>query len=208
MAELKNLKKLSPEERIKRLKELEDERKKEIEEAEKMIKESQDEIQHQRELKSKVPIPQVAAIDVDALFSQEEKEIFKVSHGEGPRRVVEEVVKKPVKEKPENLEEAVGDAPQPLPEEDSNRAYQIHLAEESMREMKTSDIYNTIKDMATGADLNEEQRNAAYAAYNVMKEREDQRSKGMYGKIDDRRLDKQISKVFGLIESIQSSYKR
>ena len=77
MAELDDLKKLSPGERIRRLKELEEARKKEIEEAEKMITESEKEITIIEELKQ-VPIPEVKAPDISHLFgSPDEKAIFK-----------------------------------------------------------------------------------------------------------------------------------
>ena len=51
MATVDELKKLSPDERIKRLKELEEERKKEIEEAEELIKETTQELADAEEKK-------------------------------------------------------------------------------------------------------------------------------------------------------------
>ena len=51
VANLKEIKKLSPEERIKRLKKIEEENKKEINEAEKLIKDSIREINIQEEIK-------------------------------------------------------------------------------------------------------------------------------------------------------------
>ena len=58
-----NLKNLPPEERIKILKKLEEEKKKEIAEAEKAIKESQDELTERRKWAEKVPIPQMSKDD-------------------------------------------------------------------------------------------------------------------------------------------------
>ncbi len=75
-----NLKNLPPEERIKRLKKIEEEKKKEIAQAEKMIKESQDEITDRRSWLDKVPIPEVATDDSEAL-GEEGKQLLKTHKG-------------------------------------------------------------------------------------------------------------------------------
>ena len=66
MTEIDELKKLSPSERIARLKELEEKRKNEIEEAEALIKESEREITIEDELR-KIPIPHAKFFDVSEL---------------------------------------------------------------------------------------------------------------------------------------------
>ncbi len=76
MAEIEEIKKLSPEERIKRLKKLEDEKRKEIEEAQKLMKESVVELEREEKIKKEIPIPQVKAVDIGGLFTKEEKQLF------------------------------------------------------------------------------------------------------------------------------------
>jgi hypothetical protein len=71
---LDEMKKLSPEERIKKLKELEGERKKEIEEAEELIKETVRELSDAVE-ERRTPIPQAKATDESTLSTAEEKEL-------------------------------------------------------------------------------------------------------------------------------------
>jgi len=78
------LKDLPPRERIKRLKELEQERKKEIEEAQQLIKESEEEISAQEEWVRKVPIPQIARDSFSGL-SREEKEMLEAHKGTGEK---------------------------------------------------------------------------------------------------------------------------
>ncbi len=73
------LKKLSPEERIRRLKELEEERKKEIEEAEELIKETTRELADAEE-KRRIPIPEARATDLSTLNTLEEKELVATHH--------------------------------------------------------------------------------------------------------------------------------
>lgn len=74
------LKKLGPQERIKRLKELEEERKHEIEEAEELIKETVREIAEAEE-KKRIPIPQARATDLSStLTTAEEKELVATHH--------------------------------------------------------------------------------------------------------------------------------
>ncbi|MBI2573039.1 hypothetical protein HYV86_04230 [Candidatus Woesearchaeota archaeon] len=71
---------LQPEDRIKKLKQLEGEKKKEIAEMEKLIKESEKEITEQRKFVEKVPIPQVAQQDLLGL-SEEAKQLLKTHRG-------------------------------------------------------------------------------------------------------------------------------
>ncbi|MBI2662330.1 hypothetical protein HYX11_02635 [Candidatus Woesearchaeota archaeon] len=89
-----DLKKLSPEERIKKLKELEEQKKKEIEQqkkdieqdkkeiedAEKEIKNAQEELNEKRKVKEKVPIPEFAKEDLEGL-SEEGKQILSAQKG-------------------------------------------------------------------------------------------------------------------------------
>jgi hypothetical protein len=69
------LKSLSPEERIRKLKEIEDDKKKEIEEAETLISESMREIGEAKEKKD-IPLPQMKAGDISQLLTAEEKRMF------------------------------------------------------------------------------------------------------------------------------------
>ncbi|MBI2142864.1 hypothetical protein HYU20_00795 [Candidatus Woesearchaeota archaeon] len=79
MATVDELKKLSPDERIKRLKELEEERKKEIEEAEELIKETAQELADAEE-KKKIPIPQARATDLSSALTTAEEKQFVATH--------------------------------------------------------------------------------------------------------------------------------
>ena len=89
MSSIEDVRALPPEERLKRLKELEDERKREIEEAEALIRDSMREIADVSE-KRHAPIAQVKAGDISHLVTAEEKEIFRTARfGEGERRAAE-----------------------------------------------------------------------------------------------------------------------
>ena len=79
--EIKGLEKLSPEERIKKLKEIEEKSKKEIAEAQKMIKQSEGEIEEKKKFEEKVPIPQLIAQEERTLESTEEKEMMEAQRG-------------------------------------------------------------------------------------------------------------------------------
>lgn len=72
-----DIKNLPPEERLAKLKELEEKRKKELEETEKLIKQSMDELSAKEETKKQIPIEQVTALDIESLQTDEEKEMFK-----------------------------------------------------------------------------------------------------------------------------------
>jgi hypothetical protein len=76
MAEFDDIRRLPPEERIKRLKAEEEKRKREIEKAEDMIEESGAEIELDEELK-RVPIPQIRSLEInDMFFSPTAKWVF------------------------------------------------------------------------------------------------------------------------------------
>lgn len=81
------LKKLSPERRLMALKELEEKSRKEIEEARKLMTESRREIEVEEEHKRDMPIPQLTSIDIESLFTQEEKEVFKAKRFVGEKGI-------------------------------------------------------------------------------------------------------------------------
>ena len=79
MATVDELKKLNPQERIEKLRELEEERKREIEQAEELIKKTAEEIAEAEE-KKKIPIPQARVTDLSTLATTEEKQMVSVHH--------------------------------------------------------------------------------------------------------------------------------
>ncbi|RMF54650.1 hypothetical protein D6745_04625 [Candidatus Woesearchaeota archaeon] len=76
MLELDDIKKLSPKERIEKIKELEKKRKKELEDAKKLINDSIEEIKHEemlREIEEEITVPKPKPINIDALFGKKEE---------------------------------------------------------------------------------------------------------------------------------------
>jgi hypothetical protein len=63
--------KMSPEERIKKLKEMEEERKKELEEASDLIKKSEAEIEREKTI-PKVEVPEIERVDISKIFESHE----------------------------------------------------------------------------------------------------------------------------------------
>ena len=114
MEDFYELKKLSPEERVKKLKEIEERNKKKINEARKLMTESIRQIEVEEEMRRDIPIPQLTSIDIDTLFGQEEKEMFRIKRFEsGDKKRPEEF--RIIKEAP-SLEESVQrEKPRDLP---------------------------------------------------------------------------------------------
>src|SRR3989338_2853142 len=111
-----DLKNLPPEERIKKLKELEKQRKQEIEEAQKEIKSSEEEINEKHKQQEKVPIPEVGKEDLEGL-SEEGKELLRAHKGIQKKEVdqsndsnseLSEKEKKKKSSKDDSLEKVVG----------------------------------------------------------------------------------------------------
>ncbi|MBW2978243.1 hypothetical protein KY331_05335 [Candidatus Woesearchaeota archaeon] len=145
--ELDELKKLSPQERIKKLKELQKKDKEEIEKAQNLILESEEDMAREEEVK-KMPIPQLKAIDIGSLFSSEEKELFRA------KRFIE--VKKPEAEKekpalpkPEErpLEEVAAEAEILKIEEEKAHAQYLN----QLSEQPADKIYNRMKEIYSEA---------------------------------------------------------
>ena len=144
-SELEKLKKLSPEERIKKLKELQEEDKREIEEAQKLIHESEEQAEHEAELTRKIPVPQLKSVDIESLFTSEEKELFKIKRYAGEKKPAEE--KKKPEEKPLELTVAE-EAPRMLPEEIiESRQYGLELSRKpaSILRERAENIYQEVK---------------------------------------------------------------
>ena len=78
MAPLDELKRLSPQERIAKLKELEEARKREIDEARSMLTETVRELVDEAEEKEKIPVEQLRAVDESTLLTAEDRELFRM----------------------------------------------------------------------------------------------------------------------------------
>ncbi len=113
MAEIDEIKKLSPEERVKRLKKLEEEKRKEIEEAEKLMKESVGQLEREEEIRRKIPVPQMKAVDIGQLFTKEEKQIFAAKRYQKAETAEEEIVEE-TKPEEKTLEDEVMQTPTQL----------------------------------------------------------------------------------------------
>ena len=118
----KTLKSLPPEERIRKLKQLEKQKKEEIEEAQKQIRESQAELTQQRKWKDKVPIPEVAKDDLEGL-SVEGRELLKVHRGVRGKKAEEEESPSPGRKKEVSLEDAIASEKVALPPEARGMEY-------------------------------------------------------------------------------------
>ncbi|HLD72629.1 MAG TPA: hypothetical protein VJA23_03515 [Candidatus Nanoarchaeia archaeon] len=142
------LKNLPPEERIKRLKELEKKKKQEIEEAQKRIKESEVELTARDEWIRRVPIPQVAKENLKDL-TREEKEVVKAHRGlkeEKKEESVEATVRKKEVEEGSPLE-ALAEERVDLPPELLNSEYARHLGQKPMQE-----LYKEMKSLASNIE--------------------------------------------------------
>ena len=97
-----DFKNLPPEERIKRLKKLEEEKKKEIEDAKKAIKDSEEELSDRRKWIEKVPIPEIATEEVESL-GEEGKQL--VRHHRSSKDLAEKKVDSDEEDNSEEVKE-------------------------------------------------------------------------------------------------------
>lgn len=147
MGQLEDIKKLSPREKLTKLKELEKKNKEEIELARKMMDESEREVAIEEELK-KIPIPEVKAVNIDELFSAEAKDIFKT------KRFLQD--KKPeaeeeAKAQEKGLEETVRAEAKNVTRNNPNVQYGLALEEAKSLAKTLVESYDTIKDLTERA---------------------------------------------------------
>ena len=166
-----NLKELPPEERIKKLKELEKKKKQEIAEAQKLLKDSHKEISDREDWKRRVPIPQIASEEMDAL-SEAEKEIFKSHRDVAEAQKATKEIPKPSKEELA-LEEAVQREQVELPPELMQSDYTLKLSQEPMQELyqEMKDIYQRTEEK--GYVSADEQRKIGYLSAAAERKLED-----------------------------------
>ncbi|MBU3941489.1 MAG: hypothetical protein KKF74_01100 [Nanoarchaeota archaeon] len=204
VTKLNEIKKLSPEERIKRLKKIEEENKKEINEAEKIINDSIREINVKEEIRD-LPIPQIKAVNIESLFSSEEKEVFAVKRYKDlrVRHVEEETAEIPLeetveKEKPKATKEELA----------AHTQYQV-LTNELRREPTENvvqELENIYHQAREGTGITGEQMTRAYAANVVARERQEDIERGTYGRIDEQ-ISNQLDIARQIFKSIQDKYK-
>jgi len=202
VTKLNEIKKLSPEERIKKLKGIKEKNKKEINEAEKLIKDSIREINIQEEIKD-LPIPQVKAVDIESLFSPEEKEVFVTKRYENARQshVEEETAEMPLeetveKEKPDITKEEL----------EAQKQYQILELRREPTENVVQEIENIYQQVRETGGVTGEQMTRAYAANVIAEERQREIERGTYRRISEEISD-QLSIAKQIFNSIQEKYK-
>jgi len=144
---------LSPAEKIKKLKEIEQKKKKEIEEAHQLIQESEQELSAEEEWKRKVPIPQVARDDFSDATA-EELEMQSAHRGasvqgtaledelEKKAKQVGESISWKEQEGTETLEQLTGSASRTISGL-ANTDYAAHLSQQPIDKLR-SDVYKII----------------------------------------------------------------
>lgn len=127
---------LPPEERIKKLKELEKQKRKEIEEAQKKIRESEDELKEKIKWHEKVPIPEFAQEHLTDL-SPEAKEILHRGRGLNEIKVKSDSAVDSKKNKPsESLEETLWrEKSLEVPREILEADYTRHLSQKPVQNL-------------------------------------------------------------------------
>lgn len=175
-----DLKDLPPEERIKILKKLEEEKKKEIAEAEKAIKESQDELTERRKWADKVPIPQMSKDDFKDMSPDEAKvqEAHKgkkstsdynmLEDDDKDKKSLKDVLTPRISGESIGLEDLAREHVE-LPPEVMNSQYAMQLSQQPMQNLyhEITGIKQTVEDK--GYISAEEEKRVAYLASAVEK---------------------------------------
>lgn len=214
------LKKLPPEERLKRLKQLEEEKKKEIEEARTQVKEAEQELTEKRKVKEKIPIPEVALDDISALSEtgkllvkthrgttlrgekkKKDEDEAEGASGKGKLSLEETLVREKTAVQPEQMGLQYGDAASP-----AQRGGDLYVRELSLRPV--DQIYGTMKDInravaERGYITADESRKVGYMMQAIEKKVEDADS-GAYNLTD--RLAQEAARTQQIGEALRGLY--
>lgn len=176
--DLNELKKLSPEERIKKLKELETERKKEIEEAENIIKSSIEEIDERDELVRKIEVP----------------DLEEISYGKSSSLLEETVQSESNNLSPEAAEEAM-----------KHSAYITSLSKQPMDELYQR-ILGINGNVEKSGDMNEDDKMEFYVMNRAIAQKQKDIEEGIYNTSE--RVDKSIDTGRRILDELMEIYKR
>jgi|GEM_PF-2458598 len=200
------LKKLPPEKRIAFLKKLEEERKKEIELAEEMIKSTEEELKALEEFRD--VIPQLRAVDIEELFTPEEKEIFKVARFVSGRRVHEEETEE--RERPERsgtIEEVVAGTEA---REEKRREEEFWQQVYALSRQPAEELYNRARELYTAAAagrITPEQREEAIAIQYATREKLEAIAEGSYQPEERESVLNATTRIERVTEKIKEIYR-
>lgn len=203
--QLDELKNLSPQDRILKLKDINekkkkemDEQKKEIEQAQEMIKQSEGEIEEEDKIIRRIPIPQIKALDIDTLFGgPEAKAVFKTlrfydERTEKWKKEQKEIAKQEAKPKEitkqednltgksldESLSEMKFDTSNEQRTHAARQQYISHLAMQPLEQLydRAMEIYSQ---SASAGYLNESQQQERYQQQYNLRSALDEKKKAM-----------------------------
>jgi hypothetical protein len=202
--DLDKAKRLSPEERIRRLREIAERDEEEIRNAQNLIKESEIEIQEENKQKRQIPIPQLRSVDVGTLFGRGTQEdlMFKTKQFREGRRDTE------LEEKAEEatLEEEVANEPikEAARAEASRQQYMQQLAMAPTEQLagRMVDIYEGAKDKGYVSRAEMEEVNAINYALN---EKNAEIKAGNYAA--DKKVQEEILASSNIMKALTDRYK-
>jgi len=200
------LKRLPPEKRIAFLKKLEEERKKEIELAEEMIKSTEEELKALEEFRD--VIPQLRAVDIEELFTPEEKEIFKIARFVSERRVREEETEERERPKgPETIEEVVAGAEIGEEKRQEEEFWQRVYA---LSRQPAEELYNRARELYTAAaagEITPEQREEVRAIQYATREKLEAIAEGSYQPEERESVLNTVTQIERVAEKIEEIYR-
>ncbi len=200
------LKRLPPEKRLAFLKKIEEERKKEIELAEEMIKATEEELRILEEFRD--VIPQLRAVDIEELFTPEEKEIFKVARFVSERRTHEEgAEKREAEERPGTIEEVVAGTEISAEKRQQEEFWQQVYA---LSRQPAEELYNRARELYTAAatgEITPEQREEAIAIQYATREKLEAIAGGSYQPEERESVLNTTTRIERVTEKIKEIYR-
>jgi hypothetical protein len=196
--DIDDLKNLTVEDRIRKLKELEKKKKEEILKAQELLKNSEDELEDKENQKRQIPIPQMRAVDVSHLFSEEERQIFNTKRfSQG----------KPKKEEEKPLEETVLSEQEKKPEvmNLADQEYRIQLSKEPTKQLY-SEIKNLYQEIQDKGYVNPDERQKIENMQYAMNKKKEDIEAGAYNA--SQYISQTLNKSQELADKIKNMYRK
>ncbi len=210
--ELEDLKNLSPDERIKRLKEIQERRKQEIEQAQELMSLTEEELKQRQIEKDQLPIPQLKSDTFENLLGETDREMFRMKRFTS-EKIIDSDAKssgtatQQLEEVP--LEETLRrDAPQLSADQRAAMEKEQYVKQLAM--LPAQQLYNAIKGIQesyqSSGIITDQQRGELYSLDKAMQEKTDAIRAGEYNPSEY--IKKEVDAGSSIINKLMRDYER
>lgn len=212
--ELEDLKNLSPDERIKRLKEIQERRKQEIEQAQELMTLTEEELKQREKEREQLPIPQLKSDTFENLLGETDREMFRMKRFTSEKIIDSDKKSSGTATTTQQLEEVPleetlrRDAPQLSADQRAAMEKEQYVKQLAM--LPAQQLYNAIKGIQesyhSSGIITDQQRGELYSLDKAMQEKADAIRAGEYNPSEY--IKKEVDAGSSIINKLMRDYER